>query len=64
MRIDLHALVGGREEANDVTVARTAVEFVLSIEDDIFGAFNTSRRRRTASYTIHDGRPLGEFREG
>ena len=33
---DLHLLVVGRQEADDVAVARAGVEVVVAIEDDVF----------------------------
>ena len=37
---DLHALVVGREEADDVAVAGAAVEVVVAVEDDVLRPFD------------------------
>ena len=36
MGVDLHPLVVGREEADDVAVARAGVEIVVAVEDHVF----------------------------
>ena len=42
VRKDLHALVVGREKADDVAVARAAVQIVVAVEDHVFGAFDAA----------------------
>ena len=49
VREDLHPLVVGREEADDVAVARAGVEVVVAVEDHVFRALDAAeadRRRR------------------
>ena len=52
VREDLHALVVGREEADDVAVARAGVEVVVAVEDHVFGRLDPAEtdqcRRRAA----------------
>ena len=36
---DLRDLVVGREEADDLAVARAAIEMIVAVEDDVLGPF-------------------------
>ena len=43
MRKDLRTLVIGSEEANDVAMARAAIEIVIAVENDVFRALDLAK---------------------
>src|SRR5712675_331865 len=59
----LHLLVVGRQEADDVAVARTGIEIVVAIENDVFRRFDAAEadQRHVAQFVVLRERPTARF---